>query len=892
MQRKMCVQGAASGLLAALILFGLSARLPAKAQIILVPTNAVWKYLDDGTDQGTAWRAPAFDDDDWMSGPAELGFGDTADGRPEATMINSGPAGNVWVTHYFRHRFQATNVAVLSNLQARVMRDDGAVVYLNGTEAGRTGMPAGTVNYLTLAAMPGASGADEYSFFPMTVASSLLVEGENVLAVEVHQNARTSSDLSFALELVVNTNPPPTFDGALIVPAGIENSNMPFGDGTLRAANYRSQQAYGAIHFPFAGALAIRELRFRPDSMFGGEFDTTISSIQINLSTTPRSPDGLSVTFAQNVGPDDTVVYSGSLPMSSDFTGPPGGPKDFDMSVRLQTPFTYDPGAGNLLLEIRSFSGSTASALGGQVVGGDSASRLGGSLASPNGTPDTGIIALQILSTLTNAPPRPTRLVRGPYLQRGTTTNMMVLWRTSVATNSLVRFGLNSNALTWEVRDASLVSDHYMMLTNLAPDTMYFYSVGAYDTNFAGGPSHVFVTAPASAKPTRVWAIGDFGTTGIYGDGALAVRDAYYDFAGDRYTDVWLMLGDNAYSDGRDFEFQRGLFDVYGELLRQTPPWSTIGNHETYGSNTVGHIPYYDIFRFPTAGEAGGMPSGTLKYYSFNYGNIHFVCLDSEFSDQTAAGPMATWLQADLEANTNDWLIAFWHSPPYTKGSHNSDNDDDTDGHLKNMREIFVPILETHGVDLVLGGHSHNYERSYLVDGHYGYSHTFGPSMLKDNGSGRIGDTGPYLKPTRGPGANEGALYIVNGSSGFVGHATGTKHPIFHTQILQMGSLILDIDGNRLDGTFLRETGAIGDFFTIIKGGLFIERIQVANGQMTAWFKTLAGHNYRIESSPSLETPVWTDFSGPISGTGAIVTWSGGVSPDAPKRFYRAVQID
>ena len=252
---------------------------------------------------------------------------------------------------------------------------------------------------------------------------------------------------------------------------------------------------------------------------------------------------------------------------------------------------------------------------------------------------------------------------------------------------------------------------------------------------------------------------------------------------------------------------------------------------------------------------------------------------------------MATWLEADLQANTKDWLIAFWHSPPYTKGSHDSDNDLDTSGHLKNMREVFVPILEAHGVDLVLGGHSHNYERSYLIDGHYGYSHTFVPGMLKDGGSGRPGQGGPYLKPTRGPGANQGAVYAVVGSSGFATFPTG-RHPVMHAQILQTGSLVLDIDGNRLDAKFLRETGAIEDSFTIVKGGLFIERIQIAGGQATAWFKTLAGRTYRVECAPDLGAGGWQDVSGPIPGTGAVVMWSGAVPAGAGKHFFRAVQVD
>ena len=108
--------------------------------------------------------------------------------------------------------------------------------------------------------------------------------------------------------------------------------------------------------------------------------------------------------------------------------------------------------------------------------------------------------------------------------------------------------------------------------------------------------------------------------------------------------------------------------------------------------------------------------SGTEAYYSFDYANIHVVCIDSSDSDWTKRGPMLKWLKADLEANHQDWLIAFCHHPPYTKGNHNSDNDRDSEARMRLMRETVLPVLEEHGLDLLLCGHSHSYERSFLLD--------------------------------------------------------------------------------------------------------------------------------------------------------------------------------
>jgi len=169
-------------------------------------------------------------------------------------------------------------------------------------------------------------------------------------------------------------------------------------------------------------------------------------------------------------------------------------------------------------------------------------------------------------------------------------------------------------------------------------------------------------------------------------------------------------------------------------MLRQTVVWPAAGNHEMYASNAVTETgPYYELFNFPTNGEAGGVPSGKKAYYSYNYANIHFIVLESTTASfRTIGGAMMNWLQADLAANTQKWTVVYFHHPPYSMGSHNSD----TETELIEMRQNFVPILEQHKVDLVLTGHSHNYERSFFIKNHYGPESTFNNSNLVDGGSG------------------------------------------------------------------------------------------------------------------------------------------------------------
>ncbi len=174
--------------------------LPAAAQTTtpLVAATSTWKYLDNGTDQGTAWRAAAFNDAAWVSGVAELGYGD----NDETTVVGFGSnAANKYVTTYFRQQFQVSSLAGFAQLKLRLIRDDGAVVYLNGVEIFRDNLPTGTIAYNTYASGT-ISGSDESTYLEAILPKSALVAGTNTIAVEIHQDRGNSSDISFKLELL------------------------------------------------------------------------------------------------------------------------------------------------------------------------------------------------------------------------------------------------------------------------------------------------------------------------------------------------------------------------------------------------------------------------------------------------------------------------------------------------------------------------------------------------------------------------------------------------------------------------------------------------------------------------------------------------------------------
>ena len=182
-----------------LVLVTLVCCCPAHAQSLsLIPSGSMWKYLDDGSNQDTAWRTLQFSDATWAAGTAQLGFGD----GDESTLVSQTNPSGTNITYYFRRAFSVADLGLVTNLLVRIRRDDGAVVYLNNTEVFRNNMPPGPVAFSTFATV--AAPDDGTNYYASPVNPALLVAGQNLLAVEIHQSSLTSSDVSFDLELLGN----------------------------------------------------------------------------------------------------------------------------------------------------------------------------------------------------------------------------------------------------------------------------------------------------------------------------------------------------------------------------------------------------------------------------------------------------------------------------------------------------------------------------------------------------------------------------------------------------------------------------------------------------------------------------------------------------------------
>ncbi len=226
---------------------------PGETSSTIIATGSPWKYLDNGSNQDTAWRNAGFNDTAWATGNAQLGYGD----GDEATVVSFGSnAAAKHVTTYFRNTFNLTDVDELTALTLRLLRDDGAVVYLNGQEIVRSNMPAGTIAFNTLASSV-VGGADENTFYEFNLDPALLLNGVNTLAVEVHQVSADSSDLSFDLELVAQRH----IEAALtLTGSGPVNARV-FDGSTWSALTSAVFQVNAAAS---AQNLAVTEINYNP----------------------------------------------------------------------------------------------------------------------------------------------------------------------------------------------------------------------------------------------------------------------------------------------------------------------------------------------------------------------------------------------------------------------------------------------------------------------------------------------------------------------------------------------------------------------------------------------------------------------------------------------------
>ena len=443
-------------------------------------------------------------------------------------------------------------------------------------------------------------------------------------------------------------------------------------------------------------------------------------------------------------------------------------------------------------------------------------------------------ILITFLSALSNYTVAQT-ITRGPYIQTISTNAARIRFRTDVDSKPSIMLGKSPSALNRTIKQTISTKEHEISIDSLTSNTRYYYKL-VTATQSLGDSTYYFQTAPTKGSKSKIsfWSTGDM----FPGQQQIDTYEGFKKFIGNKYTNLYITVGDNVYMGASDNDFQTNFFQVYqnGPILKQSGMFPSVGNHDydyTSQKQDDPSIPYFQNFTLPSKGEMNGVPSNSEAYYSFDYGNVHFICLDSyaygKDNQRLFDGPseQLTWLKKDLEANKQDWTVVFFHYPPYTKGSYDSDakNPDATYNNryntpLLNLRNLLVPIFDKYKVDLVLTGHSHVYERSKPLLGHTGTSDTFDPKIHNPfSSSGKYNgeeNSCPYLFDAN---SQNGTVYVVNGVGG------GTKSPLsdfphkamYYSNASVNGSFYVEIENNRFDAKFLDTNGEVLDKFTIFK---------------------------------------------------------------------------
>ena len=334
----------------------------------------------------------------------------------------------------------------------------------------------------------------------------------------------------------------------------------------------------------------------------------------------------------------------------------------------------------------------------------------------------------------------------------------------------------------------------------------YTYAVRGVGCTSATVASFLQPPAPgvASAVPIRLWVIADVGFGTATQAATVRGKDAFVAASHIPVT-ATLALGDLAYNQGKVQEFHTKFFGPNAAQFAGAALLPAYGNHDSYSNNGAA---YFSAFAaLPShGGFTLGVASNTTSYYSVTLGCVHLQFLDSMTSSRAPTGPMALWAAADATAARSHagvrWYIVGFHHPPYGVPGQIWSAD---------MRTVFLPILEAHGVDMVLAGHLHKYERSYLLDGYYGRSWS-ASYVISGAGAHSV-----YSKPA-GIVPRRGAVYVTTGTSGVPAPGLSRPRPDLAAASVSAGSLICDVLSAALTcRQVAADSGEVLDSWTIRK---------------------------------------------------------------------------
>ena len=279
-------------------------------------------------------------------------------------------------------------------------------------------------------------------------------------------------------------------------------------------------------------------------------------------------------------------------------------------------------------------------------------------------------------------------LPRAPYVQNVSTGSATIAWVGDEPGRGVVEYGEGPDL--GRVATEDLVSRrHVVTLRGLNPGSAYHYRVN-------GGATGSFRTAPESGAAFAFAVIGDSGNGG---KNQMAVAGLLERVK----PDLVLHTGDIVYPSGEDKHYDKRFLAPYRGLIGEVPLFPVLGNHDVQEDDGAAFLKNFHPPR--------NNPRGTARYYSFDWGDAHFVALDSELYHEDAGGDteeQRLWLEEDLSATRKPWRFAFLHRPLYSSSRHGSDQE---------IRADLAPVFSRHGVQLVFSGHDHAYERTVPVGG-------------------------------------------------------------------------------------------------------------------------------------------------------------------------------
>jgi acid phosphatase type 7 len=306
----------------------------------------------------------------------------------------------------------------------------------------------------------------------------------------------------------------------------------------------------------------------------------------------------------------------------------------------------------------------------------------------------TGLgMAVSATRSLLSSAAAPGPTCREPYVQNVTATSAVIAWVSEEPGAGVVKYG-KTPELGREQIDRWIDNHHAVAIADLEPGSTYHYRVEGVGRSW---PTSRFRTAPTVQGTSFSFAV--IGDSGSGGKGQLAVAR----LLGHLKPDLILHTGDVVYPDGEERHYDRRYFAPYVELIREVPVFPVLGNHDVRKGDGAAFL---DNFHPPL-----GNPGSTKRYYSFDWGDAHFVALDSELYYDDKGGSteqQKAFLERDLAATDRRWKVAFLHRSPYGSSRHGGD---------ERVRHDLAPIFAKHGVDLVFAGHDHVYERTVPIRG-------------------------------------------------------------------------------------------------------------------------------------------------------------------------------